>query len=184
VLFKPHDFFPRVRVPAGFVLAAIYFYYSNPSWKSLAGGGSVALLGLMIRAWATGHLRKNDYLAVSGPYALTRNPLYFGSFLIGIGFSLAGRDVNILVVFLLCFAVLYGPVMQREIETLKHLFAEQYSSYQEKVPLFFPRLHLPKGLRDFSFERYLRNREYQALAGFLAALALLAAKIRYLNGRG
>jgi protein-S-isoprenylcysteine O-methyltransferase Ste14 len=120
VPFKSHDFFPRVRVPAGFLLAALYFYYSQPSWKSLAVGGSIAFLGLIIRAWATGHLRKNDRLAVSGPYALTRNPLYFGSFLIGIGFSLAGA----IAVFcrlsrLLCSA--YGPVMQGEIETLKHL---------------------------------------------------------------
>ena len=147
-------------------------------------GGSVALLGLAIRAWATGHLRKNDCLAVSGPYSLTRNPLYFGSFLIGVGFSLAGRDPTILVVFLVCFAVLYGPVMQREIDTLKRLFAEQYASYQESVPLFFPRLRLPTGSADFSFERYMRNHEYQALLGFLAALAVLVAKIRYLNGRG
>jgi protein-S-isoprenylcysteine O-methyltransferase Ste14 len=184
VPFKPHDFFSRIRVPAGFILAAFYLCYSNPSWKSLAVGSSVAFLGLTVRAWATGHLRKNDRLAVSGPYALTRNPLYFGSFLVGIGFSLAARDVNILVVFLLCFAALYGPVMQREIETMKHLFAEQYSSYQEKVPLFFPRFHLPEGLSDFSFERYLRNREYQALIGFLAALVLLAAKVHYLTGGG
>src|SRR5262245_18827797 len=138
---KLHDLFPRIRVPASFLLAAFYFYYSRPSWKSLALGGCVGFLGLMMRAWATGHLRKNDRLAVSGPYTLTRNPLYFGSFLIGIGFSLAGRDINILVVFLLCFAVLYGPVMQREIETMRHLFAEQYSNYEERVPLFFPRLH-------------------------------------------
>ena len=136
-----------------------------------------------MRAWATGHLRKNDRLAVSGPYALTRNPLYFGSFLIGIGFSLAGRDVNILVVFLLCFAVLYGPVMQQEIETMKHLFAEQYSGYEKHVPLFFPRLHMPEGLSNFSFERYLQNREYQALLGFLAALGLLAVKAHYFTGR-
>jgi protein-S-isoprenylcysteine O-methyltransferase Ste14 len=184
VSFKLHDLFPRVRVPTGFLLAAFYFYYSDPSWESLAAGGSVALLGLMIRAWATGHLRKNDRLAVSGPYAFTRNPLYFGSFLIGIGFSLAGRDNDILIVFLVCFAVLYGPVMQQEIETLKHLFPEQYRSYQENVPLFFPRIRVPKGWGDFSFERYTQNREYQALLGFLSALAVLAAKIHYLHGRG
>jgi protein-S-isoprenylcysteine O-methyltransferase Ste14 len=184
VPFKSHDLFSRVRVPASFLLAALYFYYSKPSWKSLTVGGSVAFLGLIIRAWATGHLRKNDRLAVSGPYALTRNPLYFGSFLIGIGFSLAGCDSRILVVFLVCFAVLYGPVMQGEIETLKHLFAEQYSGYRQNVPLFFPRLHMPEKLYEFSFARYMENREYQALLGFLAALTLLAAKIHYLHGRG
>ena len=172
---------PRVRVPAGFVLAALYFFYSNPSWESLLVGGSVALLGLIFRAWATGHIRKNDYLAVSGPYALTRNPLYFGSFLIGVGFSLAGRDVKILVVFLLSFALLYGPVMQREIETLRRLFGDQYGVYQKHVPLFFPRFQMPAGLNGFSLERYLRNREYQALLGFVTALTVLAVKVHFLR---
>ena len=178
------DFVSSLRVPTGFLLAAIYFYYSDPSWQSLAIGGSIAFLGLMVRAWATGYLRKNDRLAVRGPYALTRNPLYFGSFLIGIGFSLAGRDLHILVIFLVCFAVLYGTAMQREIETLENLFAEQYSEYQEQVPLFFPRLRVKPNLGDLSFGRYVKNREYQALLGFLAALTLLAVKVYYLSGRG
>ena len=178
------DFVSSLRVPTGFLLAAIYFYYSDPSWQSLAIGGSIAFLGLMVRAWATGYLRKNDRLAVRGPYALTRNPLYFGSFLIGIGFSLAGRDLHILVIFLVCFAVLYGTAMQREIETLKSLFAEEYSSYQKQVPLFFPRLRLPGNVGEFSFERYLKNREYQALLGFLTALTILAVKVHYVHGRG
>jgi protein-S-isoprenylcysteine O-methyltransferase Ste14 len=184
VPLKLHDFVSRVRVPAGFLLAVFYFYAADPSWDSLKIGSLIAFVGLMVRAWAAGHLQKNDRLAVSGPYALTRNPLYFGSFLIGIGFSFASRDIRIAVVFLGSFAVLYGSTMQRETETLKNLFAEQYSDYQEQVPLFFPRLRVKAKVGDLSFGRYVKNREYQALLGFLAALTLLAVKVYYLNGRG
>src|SRR5258708_9886037 len=74
----------RWRVPLGFLCAAVFFLLSRPRPLTLAIGGAIALPGLALRAWATGHLRKNDALAVTGPYAYTRNPLYLGSFLIGV----------------------------------------------------------------------------------------------------
>jgi len=184
VILKLHDFVSRVRVPAGFLLAVFYFCAADPSWLSLEIGASIAFVGLMVRAWAAGYLQKNARLAVLGPYALTRNPLYFGTFLIGAGFSLASRDLRIFVVFLGSFAVLYGSAMQREIKILKNLFGEQYCAYQEQVPLFFPRLRLEKQMGDLSFERYLNNREYQALIGFFAALILLVAKVYYFHNGG
>jgi protein-S-isoprenylcysteine O-methyltransferase Ste14 len=70
----------RWRVPLGFLCAALFFVFSRPRPLTLAIGGAVALPGLALRAWATGHLRKNDALATTGPYAYTRNPLYLGSF--------------------------------------------------------------------------------------------------------
>jgi protein-S-isoprenylcysteine O-methyltransferase Ste14 len=180
VPFNLPDLFARIRVPAGFLLAGFYFYFSRPTWRSLFVGGSIAFLGLLLRAWATGHLRKNDQLAVTGPYAFTRNPLYFGSFLIGIGFSLAGADPLVLVVFLASFATLYGPIMQMEMDHVRDLFSKEYTEYQKRVPLFFPCLwprQRPTG--KFSFQQYLKNREYQALLGFLAAVSLLVLKIQY-----
>jgi protein-S-isoprenylcysteine O-methyltransferase Ste14 len=176
--FELRSFLSRIRVPAGFLLAVLYFHFSRPTLKSLWAGGVVAFLGILVRAWATGHICKNDELAVSGPYSFTRNPLYFGTFVIGLGFSLAGGNLFILVIFLIGFATLYGSVMQQETEYLKQRFAEAYAGYQMSVPLFFPRLR-PKKLasKRFSFRRYLHNREYQALLGFAAALGLLAFKV-------
>ena len=79
--FDPKALLSRIRVPAGFVFAALYLYFSTPSQsESLDWRQSGLSLGFIIRAWATGHIRKNDELTVSGPYALTRNPLYLGSF--------------------------------------------------------------------------------------------------------
>ena len=170
----------RIRVPAGFLLAGFYFYFSVPTWRSLVMGGAIAFLGLLIRAWATGHLSKNAQLATSGPYAFTRNPLYFGSFLIGIGFSLAGGNPIILVVFLACFAALYGNAMRLEMKQLSTLFPHEYPRYRKYVPAFFPRLRPRQKVKGhFSLERYLKNQEYLALAGFLAAMSLLILKIKY-----
>jgi len=176
--FDPKPLLSRIRVPAGFVFAALYLYFSTPSSRSLWIGGSLAFIGIVIRAWATGHIRKNDELTVSGPYALTRNPLYLGSFIIGMGFSIAGGNLIIPAVFLVCFAAIYAPVMQQEMDYLKHKFPREYECYQATVPLFFPGL-TPEGMGqgDFSFHRYMKHREYQALAGFVAAISFLILKL-------
>ncbi len=116
----------RWRVPLGFVCAAIFFLLSRPRPLTLAIGGAVALPGLALRAWATGHLRKNNALAVTGPYAYTRNPLYLGSFLIGLGFTIASGRFVLGIVFAALFLGIYVPVMRVESATLAELFGERY----------------------------------------------------------
>ncbi len=83
----------RIRVPLGFVFAVLYFWLAKPTWRFIALGAILIIPGLLIRALASGHVRKNEALATSGPYAYTRNPLYLGSLLMGIGFAVAARSV-------------------------------------------------------------------------------------------
>src|SRR5207302_9504789 len=82
----------RIRVPLGFAFAVLYFWLARPTWRSIAISVMLIVPGLLIRAMASGHVRKNEAIATSGPYAYTRNPLYLGSLLIGIGFAAAARS--------------------------------------------------------------------------------------------
>ena len=170
----------RWRVPLGFVCAAIFFLLSRPRPLTLAIGCAIALPGLALRAWATGHLRKNDALAVTGPYAYTRNPLYLGSFLIGLGFTIASGKFVLGIVFAALFLGIYVPVMRVESATLKELFGERYQRYLKAVPLFLPRLSPygdeTKSIARFDPSLYKRYREYQAAVGLVIAWALLALK--------
>src|SRR5687768_1547746 len=93
----------RWRVPLGFVCAAVFLFFARPTPTALAAGAFVSVLGLAIRAWAAGHIRKNAQLATSGPYAFTRNPLYFGSFLLGLGFTIASGRWYLAVLFAALF---------------------------------------------------------------------------------
>jgi hypothetical protein len=134
----------------------------------------------MIRAWASGHIRKNAVLAVSGPYAYTRNPLYLGSFLLGLGFTVSGATWWLVALFAAWFLGLYIPVMKKEAQDLRQIFSEDYEKYAEAVPLFVPRV---TAFRDgnaseirFDPNLYLRYREYRAAIGLVAALGLLALK--------
>src|SRR6202165_5940567 len=130
----------RWRVPLGFICAALFFLFSRPRPLTLAIGGAIALPGLTLRAWATGHLRKNDALAITGPYAYTRNPLYLGSFLIGAGFTIASGRIVLGIVFAALFLGIYVPVMRVESATLAELFGKSFQRYVKAVPLFLPRL--------------------------------------------
>lgn len=171
----------RWRVPLGFACAAVFILLAKPAFATLAAGGAVSLVGLALRAWAAGHIRKNDRLAVSGPYAHTRNPLYLGSFLLGLGFTVAaGRPLLLGGLFAALFLGIYLPVMRVEAATLAELFGEEFRRYAREVPLFFPRPtpYRPGGGEPTKFDAslYLRYREYRAALGLLVAWGVLVLK--------
>ena len=169
----------RSRVPAGFAVAAAFLAMARPTAPSLAAGAAIALLGLGLRAWAAGHLAKYESLSTSGPFAYLRNPLYVGTLTVGAGFAVAGARAGIGLLLVAFFVTLYLPVIEEEESYLRTKFPE-YAEYERRVPRLWPRLARghPPGAR-FRFDLYLRNQEYQALAGFLVVMALLAAKKIY-----
>src|SRR5579864_2347329 len=109
----------RIRVPLGFAFALLYFWLALPTWRWLALGTILIVPGLLIRALASGHVRKNEALATSGPYGYTRNPLYLGSLLIGVGFAIASRSWWVGVVLVLMLFVIYVPVIRDEEKFLR-----------------------------------------------------------------
>ncbi len=175
----------RWRVPLGFLCAAVFLVLAEPRPATLAVGGLVALCGLAIRAWASGHIRKNDALATSGPYSFTRNPLYLGSFVLGLGFTVAAAGRWWLLpilggLFAALFLGIYIPVMRVEASTLAELFGEEYARYAAAVPLLFPRLTPYKAFEGaqtrFDAGLYMRYREYRAALGLLLAWCVLMLK--------
>ena len=168
----------RIRVPLGFLFAIIFLVFAKPAWTTLIVGAIISIIGILIRAWASGHIRKNQNLAVSGPYSYTRNPLYLGSFLLGVGFTVASGVWWLALIFVVLFLGIYLPVMRVEAEDLTAMFGADFEEYKKNVPLFFPRLTAwKKSSEKFDFQLYLRYREYRAALGMVAALSVLAAKI-------
>jgi protein-S-isoprenylcysteine O-methyltransferase Ste14 len=167
----------RWRVPLGFLLGVAYLVFSRPTWKLLLAGGTVAAAGVALRAFAAGHLVKNQSLAVSGPYAYTRNPLYLGSALMGAGFALAGGNWILALACVILFAAIYWPVVRREEEYLRREFGEVYDQYAQRVPLILPRFRRPAGGEKFRWKQHQKNHEYEALLGYLAVMIFLAIRI-------
>jgi protein-S-isoprenylcysteine O-methyltransferase Ste14 len=175
----------RIRVPLGFLFAVLYFWLARPTWRSMALGAIVLLPGLLIRALASGHVRKNETLATSGPYAYTRNPLYLGSLLIGFGFAVAARSWWVGIVLVVMFFAIYVPVIRDEEAFLRKKFAE-FDEYARRVPRIWPRLtpcsSEEEGTAEFSSDLYLKHREYNALLGAVGMMAALVVKMRLFLG--
>jgi protein-S-isoprenylcysteine O-methyltransferase Ste14 len=171
----------RIRVPLGFAFAVLYFWLARPTWRSLAIGVVSIVPGLLIRAMASGHVRKNEALATSGPYAYTRNPLYLGSLLIGIGFAAAARSWWVAVVLVVLFFAIYLPVIRSEEAFLREKFPE-FEEYARRVPRMLPRITPAPSDQEaggFSTKLYLKHREYNALLGTAAMMAVLIVKMEF-----
>ena len=174
---KPYaDAVAKLRVPGGFLLVAAFLWLSKPSWTSLAAGLPISVAGLALRAWAAGHLEKNLDLAQSGPYRHLRNPLYVGTLAVAAGLVAASRRWELGVLFAIVFLLIYLPVVELEEQHLRKLFPS-YGDYARRVPKLIPKFGAAaSATKHFRWSLYRRNREYEALAGFLAGAAVLVWK--------
>ncbi|MGB2633454.1 MAG: isoprenylcysteine carboxylmethyltransferase family protein [Candidatus Acidiferrum sp.] len=173
------DFFARWRVRLGYVVAVVTLFLARPTPLSIAVGALAGIIGLFIRAYAAGYLHKQEVLTTTGPYARTRNPLYFGSSFLALGAALAMHSVWAAALLLVYFALVYTFVMRREEMELRQKHGDTFTAYAAAVPLFFPKLFVarqPANGSAFSWAQYKKNHEYQASLGFallLAGLVLL-----------
>ena len=174
----------RLRLRAVWLLVVPFLLLARPTPALLALGGALAALGAALRAWAAGFIHKERELSTAGPYAHTRNPLYLGSFLIGLGVTVAGGRWPFVLLFLGFFALVYGRTIRAEARLLEERFGARYVEYARHVPLFVPRpLPYRTGTMEgptsggFTVERWRRNREYEALLGVVAGFAFLALKL-------
>lgn len=167
----------RWRVRLGYPLAIVVLCLARPTPRSILCGAVVGAAGLLLRAAAAGYLYKQEVLAVSGPYAYTRNPLYLGSAILAAGAAMATRSWPSAFILVGYFALFYSIVMRGEEQELRAHHGAAFDEYAKAVPLFFPRLRpaeVSSGApANFSFSQYRKNREYRAGIGFLSMLMLL-----------
>jgi protein-S-isoprenylcysteine O-methyltransferase Ste14 len=180
---KLTKFIYRWRVRAGTLGALGVIVFAEPAWKPLLAGFSLSLLGIGLRTWAAGHLRKEKILAVSGPYRRTRNPLYLGNLLIGIAMAVGSWSWWSAAILAAYFLIFYPIVIDEERKKMKSLFPADYETYGKRVPLFFPSLRKIPAYQYSPFNRalYRKNKEQRALIGTIIFWIFLIAKI-YLPG--
>ena len=158
----------RRRVAAGFVIGVIVLWLSEPTTRSLAIGAALAIVGEAVRIWATGHLEKGREVTTSGPYALTRHPLYVGSSLIAAGIAVMSARLVVVFIVVAYLVITIPAAISTEEAELEERFGTSYGAYRDGRAGAAP--------RQFSPARVMRNREYRALVGLAIALALLTWK--------
>jgi protein-S-isoprenylcysteine O-methyltransferase Ste14 len=170
----PGEIWMRWRVRAGYPVGAVCLLLARPAWRSIAAGAGIGFVGLLLRAAAAGHLHKGEGLATSGPYAHMRNPLYFGSLLLAVGFSTATHSIPAVALLTVYFVVFYAAVIRREEAELRAQYGSAFDEYASQVPPLLPRFTAwRKSAEKFSWAQYRRNREYDAALGFAGGIALL-----------
>lgn len=170
----------RIRVPLGFLFAGIYFWFARPNQQSMLISLVLVVPGIALRAYASGYVKKNTELTVTGPYAYTRNPLYLGSMMIAFGFAIAARNLWITLALVVLFGVIYLPtILGEETYLLTHFL--EFDEYARSVPRLVPRLFPwvrqgeTRAASQFSWALYGKHREYNSVLGstilFLALIA-------------
>lgn len=169
----------RVRVRAGYTAGALALFFAEPARDSLLAGGTLAILGELVRIWASGHIEKTHRLATGGPYAHTRNPLYVGSVLMALGLLVSARHPISVTAGLAYLIVFYPFIIREEAKFLKGRFPDQYHDWALHVPLFFPRV-TPGGPRESKFQlaRLLANHEWRSVLGLVLLGAFMVWRLR------
>lgn len=171
----------RSRVSVSILLAIAAGWLAEPAVATIVFGLPLVLAGLALRAWAAGHLRKNQQLATSGPYAHVRNPLYIGSLLAGVGFGICSAHPVLLAAILMVFIVWFLPVVGEEEGHIRNILPG-YREYESRVPRFLPAFRSRyESTQRFEWSLYLANREYSALLGFAGFTAVLWAKLHVIG---
>ncbi|MFN7976435.1 MAG: isoprenylcysteine carboxylmethyltransferase family protein [Acidobacteriota bacterium] len=166
----------RLTIGLGFILA--FLVLAHPTAVSLLASGPLFLAGLFTRAWAAGHLVKRKTLTTAGPYAHTRNPLYFGSFLLLLGACVAAASILLAAIAIPVFVFVHLLVIREEEALIRGNFGEAFEAYRAAVPSFFPRAR--RGTTSegsWSGAQYVKNGEYNATLGVIAAAAFLVLRI-------
>ena len=147
-------------------------------FDSLLGVAGIALLllGALTRSWAAGYIHKARSLATTGPYALSRNPLYLGAAFMLTGIICLLPDVPTAVVMVGIFIGLYYTTIQSEEVFLRERFGKKWDDYASGTSRFFPlrfgrlRAAFESG---WSFRQWMQNRGWGVYAGIAVLLAML-----------
>ncbi len=174
------------RVTLSFVGGVVFLYFATPTLTSILAGIPFIIIGEFIRTWSSGYIRKNEVLAQSGPYAMTRNPLYLGSFLISTGFSIMADRILLISLFLAAFLFIYSVTIQKEEKLLLKKFGDSFLQYKQRVPVFFPTKGLPsmtssQGNSDihFDWKLVIRHTEHHTWLGIVGGIVIFIVKMLF-----
>jgi len=158
-----------LRKTLGLIYGVFLLFFPSKRMKKLPL--IITLAGIIMRLWAAGIIRKNKRLSIRGPYSICRNPLYFGSFLVGLGLSLSLLPFVLALLFPVIFLSIYIPKMKQEEEDLEEIFGNEFLKYKRDVNLFCPSFKSFES-SEFSMKQAIKNKEYNISLGVIAIFVL------------
>jgi len=147
------------RQVIGILLVAVYALWAKPSVELFWPGAVIAVLGILVRLYASGFVMKNKELATVGPYSLVRHPLYTGNILMLIGFCLANGMLWPWAVGLFFLWFWYPPAITYEDKKLNKIFGAAWEDWSARTPALIPRGLIPQSGAgtSWSFAKSMRQ---------------------------
>ncbi|MGE5342413.1 MAG: methyltransferase family protein [Candidatus Omnitrophota bacterium] len=170
------EYFIKYRSFVGILSLIVLLYLSEPSPVSVAIGFFFVVAGMFFRAWASGYINKDKELATKGPFSLTRNPLYFGNFILGMGIAIAGHNLASYIIFFVFYLTFFPFLMVYEDKRLKLKFGDEYDAWKKRTYVFFPKIQRIES-SDFNISYYMKNKEYRVLYFSFLVIAVLVLKV-------
>jgi protein-S-isoprenylcysteine O-methyltransferase Ste14 len=149
-----------------------------------AGCLAVALLGQGLRFFTVGFVPRGtsgrntrgqvaDTLNTTGMYAVVRNPIYLGNFIIWFGLSLFMKSLWFTTIITLFFTIFYERIICAEEAFLRQKFGDAFMQWAEATPAIIPKFRnwRPPSL-PFSFKSVL-NREYGTFFAIIVTFTVL-----------
>jgi protein-S-isoprenylcysteine O-methyltransferase Ste14 len=160
----------RFRQFLGIAFLILVTVLGTPTNRPLFIVGAVlAVIGIIIRLWASGHVKKDKVLATTGPYAFVRHPLYVGNHLIMFGFCLASGLWWSYVVYLFFAFYFYPQTIRHEDQLLARLFPGQWEPWAKGTRALIPRVspYRSDQTSEWSFTQSLRKNGEPIIAALL-----------------
>ncbi len=166
-------------IPLMLLALALIFRRHDGGWAAYGAGIALIILGEVVRFWSAGYISKDAVIATGGPYAHVRNPLYFGSLLLAVGYGLvSGLGVWGVAFTLALFLVFHLAAILYEEKFLTNKFGAPYLDYVKRVPRLLPS-PWPRttGTGRFEWAQSLKNREQTSALFALAFVLLLSLRL-------
>jgi hypothetical protein len=159
----------RFRQFIGISFVILVSAAGEPKGPLFIFGGVLVFLGIAVRLWASGHIKKNKALATDGPYAYVRHPTYVGNLTLGFGFALASGLWWGLPLFIVILFAFYPHAIHKEDENLHRMFEEDWEQWRKSTRALIPRLtpYRPGQRGRWSFMQSLRHNGEPIIALFL-----------------
>lgn len=177
----------KYRSSIGGLCLIVILWLATPDVWSICSGFLLMMAGMFFRAWSSGYINKDKELATEGPYSLTRNPLYFGSLILGSGIAVASNNLITYLIFIVYYLTFFIFLIAIERNRMRQRFGQQYEAWAKEANLFFPRIKKVEKY-NFNIAYYMKNREYRVLFFSLFITAVLIVKflkkIEFFSGFG
>lgn len=178
LIYRLRYFVSHNRIAVSFTLGLVFIILSKPRPLSIIIGLPIIILGESFRTLSSGYIKKNSSISMGGPYSITRNPLYVGNLLIGLGFVIVANRPILVPLFLILFGFIYHATIEEEEKNLRQRFGTEFSAYMASVPRFFPRFwQWKRGEEYFNWSLVIKHREHITWLGIGSGILLLTAKM-------